>query len=135
MLDPLLQVCVCGCSFSDPGAFKRHEKNCQKGKKCLSSVLTKAKELYQQKKAHVQNASESTAGSPVVDDPNVGLSPDLRVSREHVDSGISQVGLLILRDIPITDQLWHTAQDLSRPMGIEDDSEMSLVQRRPHWVN
>lgn len=72
-------------------------------------MLTKAKELYQQKKACIQNASESIADSPVVDNPNTGLSPDLNVNREYIDSGISQVCLLILRDILITNQVWHTA--------------------------
>ena len=45
------QTCVCGRVFSDLGAFTRHEKGCCKGKKRLSSALSKAKEVYQAKKA------------------------------------------------------------------------------------
>ena len=99
MSNPLLQVCICGHSFSDPGAFKRHKKNCHKGKKRLSSMLTKAKELYQWKKACIQNTSESKCDSPtpVVDNPTVGLSPDLRVNREGTDSSVSQVVFLMLK--------------------------------------
>ena len=62
-------------------------------------MLTKAKELYQRKKACIQNTSESKCDSPapVVDDPTVGLSPDLRVNREGADSGVGQVVFLMLK--------------------------------------
>lgn len=64
------------------------------GKKRLSSVLTKAKELYQRKKART-HTSESRADSSVIDVPNVGLpvSSDLGLNREGVllDPAVSQV--------------------------------------------
>ena len=44
------QTCICGHIFTDVGAFSRHEKGCKRGKKCLSSALAKAKEIYQNKR-------------------------------------------------------------------------------------
>ncbi|EGN91729.1 hypothetical protein SERLA73DRAFT_164395 [Serpula lacrymans var. lacrymans S7.3] len=44
------QVCTCGRSFLHIAAFSKHQKMCLKGKKRLSSVLSRAKEAFQQKK-------------------------------------------------------------------------------------
>ena len=41
-----IQTCVCGCTFTGLNALTRHEKSCVKGKKCLSGVLSRAKEAY-----------------------------------------------------------------------------------------
>ncbi|KAF9227536.1 hypothetical protein BS17DRAFT_793237 [Gyrodon lividus] len=45
-----LWTCICGCSFSEVGSMRRHEKGCAKGKKRLSGALEKAKEVYHRKK-------------------------------------------------------------------------------------
>jgi hypothetical protein len=47
------QACVCGRAFTDLGAFTRHQKGCRKGKKRLTSAITKAKEVYQSKRARL----------------------------------------------------------------------------------
>ena len=64
------QTCVCGRVFSDLGAFTRHEKGRCKGKKRLSSALTKAKEVYQAKKAKFTAVSSRSS----LDDDNAGPS-------------------------------------------------------------
>ena len=64
------QTCVCGRVFSDLSAFTRHEKGCRKGKKQLSSALTKAKEVYQAKKAKFTAVSSRSS----LDDDNAGPS-------------------------------------------------------------
>lgn len=52
------QTCVCGRSYTDIGAFTRHEKGCRKGMKRLSSALAKAKEIYHAKKARRRGPSQ-----------------------------------------------------------------------------
>lgn len=39
--------------FTNIGAFSWHEKGCKRGKKCLSSTLERAKEVYQHKRIQV----------------------------------------------------------------------------------
>jgi len=50
MAEQFFQTCVCGCSFSRVSDFTKHERGCTKGRKRLSGVLSKAKEVYQRKK-------------------------------------------------------------------------------------
>lgn len=58
--DSFTQTCLsCGRAFSDLGGFTRHEKGCNKGKKRLSSALSKAKEVYRAKKARLTGTSLS----------------------------------------------------------------------------
>lgn len=59
MSEAFRQVCICGRSFSDAGAFTRHHKTCHKGRKRLSSALVRAKEIYQSKKRRIQVGPES----------------------------------------------------------------------------
>jgi hypothetical protein len=47
----------CGRAFGDLGVFTCHEKGCNKGKKRLSSALSKAKEVYRAKKARLTDTS------------------------------------------------------------------------------
>lgn len=63
-LDPNLnQECVCGRSFDNAGAFTRHKKTCQEGKKRLAGVLMQAKEVRLRKKRRVKGTSESSTES------------------------------------------------------------------------
>lgn len=50
------QTCVCGRLFDNAGAFTRHKKGCQKGKKRLANALKQAKEVYHAKKRRVQGS-------------------------------------------------------------------------------
>ncbi|KIJ57630.1 hypothetical protein HYDPIDRAFT_34927 [Hydnomerulius pinastri MD-312] len=50
MSDLITSTCVCGRSFTQDAAYMKHLKGCTKGKKCLSSVLARAKESYEHKK-------------------------------------------------------------------------------------
>ena len=52
------QTCICGCIFTGLTAFTQHEKGCAKGKKHLSGALSKAKEVYWNKKVHIQGAMD-----------------------------------------------------------------------------
>ena len=53
------QTCMCGRTFTGLNAFTRHEKGCLKGKKCLAGVLSRAMEVYQSKKACIQESAAS----------------------------------------------------------------------------
>jgi len=53
------QTCVCGRIFTGLTTFTRHEKGCAKGKKRLSGALSKAKEVYRNKKVRIQGAMDS----------------------------------------------------------------------------
>ena len=55
-----VQVCLCGRSFDNAGAFTRHRKLCFQGKKCLANVLGHAKESYQSKKRRTESGSSSS---------------------------------------------------------------------------
>jgi hypothetical protein len=54
------KICVCGRAFIDLGGFTRHEKSCVKGKKRLSSALSRAKEVYQAKKAKLSLSRQAS---------------------------------------------------------------------------
>lgn len=49
------QECICGRSFDNAGAFTRHKKNCQKGRKHLASALQRAKETHVRKKRRIDS--------------------------------------------------------------------------------
>ena len=75
-------ICCCGRSFSTPAAFKNHSKGCNAHKRRLSSVLTKAQELYETKRwrlSSTQSTSQDEAslrdpGSRVIDDVDPQLA-------------------------------------------------------------
>lgn len=48
------QTCICGRFFDNAGAFTRHKKSCQEGKKRLANVLSQAKESRSRKKRRVE---------------------------------------------------------------------------------
>ena len=50
MLATFSQTCICNHVFTDIGAFSQHKKGCKRSKKCLSSALDRAKEVYQRKR-------------------------------------------------------------------------------------
>ena len=75
-------VCCCGRSFSTPVAFKNHSKGCSAHKRRLSSILTKAQELYETKRRRL-NSTQSTSqdeaslrdpGSCMIDDVDLQLT-------------------------------------------------------------
>lgn len=43
-------LCVCGRSFAQPSALKKHQRSCNKSKKRLAGALAKAKELWTARK-------------------------------------------------------------------------------------
>jgi hypothetical protein len=61
------QACICGRVFSVPQAFSCHKRSCPKSKKRFSSVLERAKEVWQARKRRKvevdQSASEASEGS------------------------------------------------------------------------
>ena len=63
-VDVFTQTCMCGHTFTGLNAFTWHEKGCLKGKKCLAGALSRAREVYWSKKAHIQ---ESTASDQAAD--------------------------------------------------------------------
>ena len=101
--DTFTQTCVCGRVFSDLGAFTHHEKGCRKGKKQLSNALSKAKEVYQAKKAKLTPASScSSLGPNVSAEPSSSTTNDAStMPEEQHASTLHQVGVW-----NITDQFW-----------------------------
>jgi hypothetical protein len=88
MSETFRQVCICGRSFSDAGAFTRHHKTCQKGRKRLSSALIRAKEIYENKKRRIAAESE-----PCVEHCNVQQQETIRLEDPTTaSSGPSQCG-------------------------------------------
>lgn len=63
------QICVCGRTFNDVGAFTRHEKGCRKGRKRLSGALARAKQVFSAKRARLQDYPRSDPPSKSLDDP------------------------------------------------------------------
>jgi hypothetical protein len=49
--------CACGKSFSQPSALTNHKRFCQSSKKRISSAITKAKEVWEEKKRKRQRLS------------------------------------------------------------------------------
>lgn len=54
-------LCICGRSFSQAGGLKNHQRSCSRSKKCLTSALAKAKEVWRpQKKRRLQDLSNGS---------------------------------------------------------------------------
>jgi hypothetical protein len=58
------QVCACGRSFSQPGAYHKHQSSCQRVKKRLSSALSVAKGLLVAKKRRRLQVNERDVVQP-----------------------------------------------------------------------
>jgi len=69
------QVCLCGRSFDNAGAFTRHRKTCSKGKKRLANALGHAKESYHSKKRRVESGN-SSSHTIISGSHAVGEAPD-----------------------------------------------------------
>lgn len=67
------ETCLCGKSFSLPGTYTRHKRNCTKTKKRLAGALEKAKELWIIRKRRRLGTSESIQ----VSESASNLSPQL----------------------------------------------------------
>jgi len=51
--------CICGRSFSQPGALKYHRRSCKKTKTCLEGALSKAKGAWiTRKKRRIEGPEE-----------------------------------------------------------------------------
>jgi hypothetical protein len=90
------QICVCGRQFSVPQAYTCHKRSCQKTKKRLSTVLEKAKDVWQAGKRRKMEektpsqvghnlSNKSTAAEPASDDalapvtePEVVADPEVK---------------------------------------------------------
>ena len=57
------QICLCGRSFDNAGAFTRHKKTCPRGKKRLANALSHAKESYRIKRCRVEESEETASSS------------------------------------------------------------------------
>ena len=79
------KTCVCGRTFTDLGGFTRYEKSCRKGKKRLISTLTKAKEVYQTKKARLSLSRCASADQDVI--PSSDSSKDKQVPGDSGEAG------------------------------------------------
>jgi hypothetical protein len=60
------EVCVCGRTFCQPGALKKHLHSCSKSKKRLSLAIAKAKEFWSRKRRRVEDAGESESSTAEV---------------------------------------------------------------------
>ena len=68
------QTCVCGRTFTALASFTQHEKGCAKGKKRLAGALSRAKEVYWNKKIRIRGAMDlRQAGIPEADTPNLAI--------------------------------------------------------------
>jgi hypothetical protein len=56
--ETLETVCLCGKQFVLRSALSNHQRSCQRGKKRLSSALTKAKDMWVSKKRKRMEESE-----------------------------------------------------------------------------
>ena len=56
--------------FTDISAFSWHQKECKKGKRCLSSALDRAKEVYQRKRTWMDCGEDQ----PWIENGNMGPS-------------------------------------------------------------
>lgn len=59
------KTCLCGRSFSQPNAFSKHKRACQKSKERLSSALDQAKQMWTAKKRRRLNPMDD----PIVSEP------------------------------------------------------------------
>jgi len=68
------EVCVCGRSFSQQGAYNHHKRTCQQSRKRLSSALAAAKEVWSLRKRHrgiqgvVSTTETVTPSNPIEED-------------------------------------------------------------------
>ena len=84
------QTCVCGRTFTGLTTFTRHEKGCTKGKKCLSGALSRAKEVYRNKKVRVHGTVDSGQVQDLeVEAPNVAMLSQ-RVEVEEESNGVCE---------------------------------------------
>ena len=129
------QTCICGCIFTGLTAFTWHEKGCVKGKKHLSGALSKAKEVYRNKKVHVQGAmdlgqdalesnlaileQQAKEHGPV--DPAFVERESNTVCKWHFDQGC------------YTDVLTHWNKDHIEPQ--PSDDSLPLAQQRPRHLH
>ena len=82
-----IQTCMCGHMFTGLNAFTQHEKSCVKGKKCLSGALSRAKEAYQSKKAHIQGPVDPDPDQPAeLGQPALHHSPNLATIEFQAES-------------------------------------------------
>ena len=90
MAEQFFQTCVCGCSFCCVSDFTKHERGCTKGKKRLSGVLSKAREVYQRKK--LRTGLKDAQPECVVDD-------DVSSHPEPVRTRIFLSNLVVLTEV------------------------------------
>lgn len=67
--------CVCGRVFEQPGAFKFHQRSCQKNKKRLAGALSCAKEVWTSRKKRRLLNAELNLGSSESSPPEVQMTP------------------------------------------------------------
>ena|ERR1700683_3985976 len=80
------ESCVCGRTFSQPGALHYHTRSCPQAKKQLLGVLTKAKDVFIRKRRRLDtlagqpNTSQEmeSVASQIFDSP--AINPNIDVS-------------------------------------------------------
>jgi len=144
--------CCCGCSFSTSAAFTYHSRGCNKNRKHLSNVLTRAQELYNIKKCHLNPDQGTSLGEVSLQDlgspsgiDSAGLLPRcLLRSASTVENSESKVRIsernALLWHWLIDPLLWQETMDQLRnseptsSLPCQDDSlPLSLWQTR--WVH
>ncbi|KAF9230744.1 hypothetical protein BU15DRAFT_83245 [Melanogaster broomeanus] len=126
MTDQFQQLCVCGRAFSRISDFTKHERGCIKGKKRLSGALSRAKEAYQRKKLHRDEAQTQTEGDNVPQPEHDVSKTWTRSADDHSDNA------------PNPEPALSTSRTLAPetctlPGGASDT--LSLAQRRPRRLN
>jgi len=78
------ETCVCGRTFSQPGALSYHKRSCSKSKKRFSDALAKAKEVWNdRKRRRVEGPAKESRYSP----PQQAL--DLQVAGESFNEFVT----------------------------------------------
>ena len=66
--------CVCGRSFAQPGALKKHQHSCNKTKNRLAGALAKAKELWTtRKRRRIDDSDSACQGSSQLEPQDKGM--------------------------------------------------------------
>lgn len=90
-----MRTCVCNRTFTDLGAFTRHERGCQKGKKRLAGALAMAREFYQTKKRRLgKPGTNLVLDSQAASSSNVNSASEIRERPRYAE--LRQVSILMI---------------------------------------
>jgi hypothetical protein len=117
-MDIYAERCICGRTFSQPYALTNHQRTCQKTKKRLSSALSKAQDLWVNRKKIRLNRPDAEVSQELLRQPVAHQEP-----RQEVCHGFS------------FDHIAHIypQQADTDPSDVCADAHLSMMERRP-WT-